>query len=109
VKNRGTQPADDVVVKVFQGDPTGGLVWPTGWQAVTTTRLPAAGPILAGGQMVVGPFEWMPQIPGQESLLASASVPGDLCNADTVNGAIPHWRLVPFDNYADVRVMPMVA
>lgn len=98
VKNRGTQPANNVVVKVFQGDPAGGLVWPTGWQAVTTPQLPATGPILPGGQTVVGPFEWTPQVPGQESLLASVSAPGDLCNADTVTGAIPHWRLVPFDN-----------
>lgn len=100
VKNRGTQPADNVVVKVFQGDPVGGLVWPipTGWQAVTTPQLPAADPIPPGGQAVVGPFEWTPRISGQESLLASASAPGDLSNADTVNGAIPHRRLVPFDN-----------
>lgn len=104
VKNRGTQPANNVVVKVFQGDPASGLVWPTGWQAVTTPQLPAAGPIPPGDQTVVGPFEWTPQISGQESLLASVSAPdapgapGDLSNADTVNGAIPHWRLVPFDN-----------
>lgn len=115
VKNRGTQPADNVVVKVFQGDPAGGLVWPTGWHAVTTPQLSAAGPLSPGGQMVVGPFEWTPQVSGRESLLASVSapdvsgVPGDLSNADTVNGPIPHWQLVPFDNNLAQRLVSPTA
>jgi hypothetical protein len=87
-----------VTVNLYQGDPGGGLAWPAGYQAVTTPQLPVAGPIVPGGQVVVGPFTWTPQVAGHEALLASVSAPGDLSNADTVNGPIPDWRLVPFDN-----------
>ncbi|HEX2373696.1 MAG TPA: hypothetical protein VHO93_06915 [Actinomycetota bacterium] len=98
VRNRGTQDANGVTVRLYQGDPGGGLAWPAGYQAVTTPQLPVAGPLVPGGQAVVGPFTWTPQVAGHEALLASVSAPGDLSNADTVNGPIPDWRLVPFDN-----------
>jgi hypothetical protein len=98
IHNRGTQDANGVTVSVFQGDPGGGLVWPAGYQAVTTPQLPVAGPIAPGGQTVVGPFTWTPLVEGHEAVLASVSAPGDLSNADTVNGPIPDWRLVPLDN-----------
>ena len=97
VRNRGTQPATGVSVKLFRSDPAGGLVWPTHWtQAGAPVLVPA--PIPAGGQVVVGPLTWIPQVAGQEALLASVSAVGDVSNADTVNGPLPHWRLIPFDN-----------
>jgi hypothetical protein len=97
VSNRGTQTANAVRVRVYQGDPAGGLVWPGGWQPVATPQLPAAAPIPPNGEVIVGPFAWVPRIAG-EAVLASASATGDISNAETVNGPIPHWRLVPFDN-----------
>lgn len=98
VKNRGTQTANNVLVKAYHCIPAAGLVWPDDWQAMTTPQLPASGPIPSGGETIVGPFEWTPEVVGHECLLASVSADGDLSNADTVNGPIPHWRLVPFDN-----------
>jgi hypothetical protein len=97
VRNRGTQAATDVDVKLFQSDPASGLIWPTAWSPAATPQL-GAGAIPSGGQTVVGPFAWTPAAPGTACLLASASAAGDPSNADTVNGSIPHWRLVPFDN-----------
>lgn len=97
VKNRGTEPADNVVVKAYHCRPGTGLVWPDDWQAMVTAELPA-GTIAPGAEIVVGPFEWVPEVEGHECLLASVSADGDSSNADTVNGSIPHWRLVPFDN-----------
>ncbi len=97
VRNRGTQAATGVSVTLFRADPAGGLIWPTNWtQAGVALPVPAGIP--AGGQVIVGPLTWTPQVAGQESLLVSVSATGDLSNADTVNGPLPHWRLVPFDN-----------
>lgn len=97
VKNRGTEPAVNVIVKAYHSRPSTGLVWPDDWQAMVTAELPA-GTIAPGGETIVGPFEWVPEIEGHECLLTSVSADGDPSNADTVNGPIPHWRLVPFDN-----------
>lgn len=97
VKNRGTETAENVVVRAYHCRPSTGLVWPDDWEAVDTAELPA-GSIHSGGETVVGPFEWVPEVEGHECLLASVSADGDPSNADTVNGPIPHWRLVPFDN-----------
>jgi hypothetical protein len=98
VANRGTDPATDVVVRLHQADPAAGLDWPGDWAPATTPQLPAPGPVPPGGQAVIGPFSWSPQQAGSASLLASASAAGDPSNADTVNGPLPNWRLVPFDN-----------
>lgn len=97
VKNRGTQTANNVVVKAYNCVPAAGLVWPDDWQVMTTSELPA-GSIPSGGDTIVGPFAWTPQVVGHECVLASVSADGDQSNADTVSGPIPHWRLVPFDN-----------
>jgi hypothetical protein len=97
VRNRGTQTATGVSVKVFRADPAGALVWPTNWtQAGGAVAAPATIP--PGGSVIVGPLTWTPQVVGQEALLASVSAPDDLSNADTVNGPLPHRRLIPFDN-----------
>jgi hypothetical protein len=98
VRNRGTQAATDVAVKLFEAEPASGLNWPSAWTPAATPQLAATGPITTGGQTVVGPFTWTPHVAGVVCLLASSSATGDPSNADTVNGPLPHWRLVPFDN-----------
>ena len=103
VHNRGTQAAADPSVKLFRGDPASGLTWPSAWTPATTAQLAAGGPIASGGQTVVGPFAWSAPAVGPVSLLGSASATGDASNADTVNGPLPHWRLVPFDNNISQR------
>ena len=108
VKNRGTQPAGNVTVKLFQGDPAGGLKWPSGWTAAATPQLNAPAAIPPGGEVVVGPFSWTPKVAGDERLLASASAPGDVSNADTVNGPLAVDRLVPLDNNIAMRTVAPV-
>jgi len=98
VGNRGTDSAADASVKLFHADPAGGLEWPADWSPATTPQLAAGGPIASGGANVLGPFSWSPVAAGPVSLLASASATGDASNADTITGAIAHWRLVPNDN-----------
>ncbi len=97
IKNRGQSPAENIVVKAHQCRPSTGLVWPVDWIPMDTPELPG-GTLAPGAEMVVGPFEWTPTNVGHECILASVTADGDESNADTVNGDIPHWRLVPFDN-----------
>jgi zinc metalloprotease ZmpB len=98
VRNRGTQQSIDPAVKLFQADPASGLEWPSAWTPAATAQLAASGPVASGGQTVVGPFSWSSPAAGPVSLLASAFATGDPSNADTVSGAIAHWRLIPNDN-----------
>ena len=108
VKNRGSQTAENVVVSAYNCQPATGLVWPDDWAPMTTASLPSPD-IPAGGDVIVGPFEWTPQVIGHECVLASVTADGDTSNADTVAGPIPHWRLVPFDNNIGQRNLAPVA
>jgi hypothetical protein len=97
VNNRGTQQALGVSVKCYQGKVGTALGWPGDWTALTTASLP--GPVIAaGGNTVIGPFQWTPTQAGPLSVLASVSATTDTSNADTVNGPITIRRLVPNDN-----------
>lgn len=98
VRNRGTLTATGAVVLAYHCKPGTGLVWPDDWKSMDTPAVAVPGSLAPGGTAVVGPFEWTPAIVGHECLLAVVTSPGDLSNAFTVNGSIPHWRLVPFDN-----------
>ncbi len=97
IKNRGQNQAENIVVKAYHCRPSTGLIWPVDWVSMDTPEI-AVGALAAGAETVVGPFEWTPTTEGHECILASVSADGDESNADTVNGDIPHWRLVPFDN-----------
>jgi zinc metalloprotease ZmpB len=116
VKNRGTTTANNVVVKGYHCRPSTSLVWPSGWEPMTTDHLPTAGSrinIPAGGQTVVGPFEWTPSIAGHECILMIASAGfdplDDPSTTHTISRPIPHWRLVPFDNNIAQRNVAPVA
>lgn len=104
VKNRGTLPASRVVVRGYHCRPAAGLVWPDDWTTMITDSITVPGTIPAGGQVVVGPFQWKPRFVGHESMLMSVSAQGDLANNDpatffpSASGPTPIWRLVPFDN-----------
>lgn len=102
VRNRGTQPASAVTVRLHQGSPAGGLRWPDGWRAAATAQLDLPGPIAPGGAAIAGPFAWTPS-GGVEHLLASASTAADVSTLETVNGPLPHTRVVPLDNNAAER------
>jgi zinc metalloprotease ZmpB len=114
VKNRGTQAADNVLVRGYHCVPSSGLTWPDDWQAMTTSEVTASS-IPSGGEVVVGPFQWTPVEIGHECMLASVSADGDLSNIDPTStlpcnvGPTPHWRLVPFDNNISQRNVAPVA
>ena len=97
VNNRGTLAASGVSVKCYQGNVGSALMWPANWTPLTTASLPGPN-IAAGGNAVIGPFQWTPAAAGPVSVLASVAATGDASNADTVNGPISNRRLVPNDN-----------
>src|SRR5262249_58791931 len=67
VRNRGTQPASGVVVRGHHCRPAVGLVWPDDWTPMTTPAVTLPRSIAPGGQIIVGPPEWTPQLPGHAS------------------------------------------
>ena len=99
VRNRGTETAENVVVRGFHCNPGAGLTWPDDWQPMTTPQL-AVADTPSGGEVMVGPFEWTPSQPDHECLLMVASADGDPSNIDVFEPgeSIPEWRLVPHDN-----------
>ncbi len=99
VKNRGTQIANNVIVKAFHTISTVDLVWPDSWQTITPPKHTETS-ISSGGSAIVGPFVWTPTIEGEECLLAVVEADGDLSNTNNISGSqsIPNLRLVPFDN-----------
>jgi hypothetical protein len=114
IKNRGTQPATQVVVRGHHCKPSAGLVWPDDWTQMTTNSIAVPGSIPPGGHVVVGPFRWTPRFVGHESMLMSVSASGDLANNNpatffpSASGPTPIWRLVPFDNNIGQRsVIPV--
>jgi zinc metalloprotease ZmpB len=109
VKNRGIQTANNVIVKAYHCHPGTGLAWPDHWGPMDIPQLSASGPIPSGGETVVGPFKWVPEIVGHECLLAISSATGDSGNDTTVFSPIAHSRFVPFDNNIGQRnVHPVI-
>ncbi len=100
IKNRGTQPATNVVVKGFHCLPGAGLVYPIDWIPMATPQLTAPNlPAADTVGVVVGPFKWVPSQVGHECMFFSVSAKGDAGNIDgAITGNIPEWRLVPHDN-----------
>lgn len=111
VKNRGTQPASNVVVEGYHCKPMAGLTWPTDWQAMSTPSVSVSGTIGPGStdEKIVGPFEWQPDSTGHECLLMMVESENDPNNDATVDDPIAHWRLVPFDNNIAQRNVAPVA
>lgn len=103
VKNRGTQTANDVIVKGFHCKPGAGLLWPNDLQPMTTAQI-SVGTIAGNNaqEKIVGPFKWTPitNAFGHDCLMMIASAKDDPSNVDqfTAGESIPEWRLVPNDN-----------
>jgi hypothetical protein len=66
IKNRGTQTANNVVVRAYHAKPTTTLVWPDSYIPMITTMIKLPQPIPSGGSTIVGPFEWVPSQIGHE-------------------------------------------
>lgn len=103
IKNRGTQQAQNVVVYGYHTKPGAGLNWPADFDPFTTASI-NVGTVNANNtqEVVVGPFEWTPNINayGHDCILMVATADGDASNVDnfTAGETIPEWRLVPNDN-----------
>src|SRR5262249_32048918 len=103
IKNRGTQQAQNAVVYGYHTKPGAGLNWPGDFEAFTTPSI-NAGTVNANNteEIVVGPFEWTPNINGygHDCMLMVVTADGDASNVDNFTAAetIPEWRLVPNDN-----------
>lgn len=98
VRNRGTQPANNVTVEGYQPSGNNGLVWPDDWQPLTTPSLVIGGSIPAGGNTIIGPFEWTPQKECENQVLMSCAATDDDSNIHSVYGEVLTRRLTTFDN-----------
>ena len=101
IKNRGTQTAQNVIVKAYHANPAAGLVYPNDWTPMTTAQLAGADvPPNSATEITVGPFQWTPSVLGHECLFMVVSASGDNSNVSnmTAGDSIPEWRLVPNDN-----------
>jgi hypothetical protein len=103
IKNRGTQTANNVVVRGFHTKPAAGLLWPVDFEAFTTAQV-SVGTLGANNsqEKIVGPFEWEPNVNayGHDCMLMIVSATSDPSNIDnfTPGEVIAEWRLVPNDN-----------
>jgi zinc metalloprotease ZmpB len=115
VRNRGSQQANNVVVRGYSANPSAVLSWPDDWTPMDTRQLNVAGGIPPGGNVVVGPFSWTPRNVGKETILMEVSADGDFSNIDPrtffpcATGPTPEWQLVPFDNNLGQRNVAPVA
>ncbi|PYH78226.1 hypothetical protein BO82DRAFT_291722 [Aspergillus uvarum CBS 121591] len=114
VKNRGTGPANDVRVALYQSNTSTATLWPSHFDVQGTANL--TGPL--GGnkqaQHIFGPFAWVPNNNpsfDRYCLLAAVSADGDFPNSDASTGltcAVGPTdidNLVPFDNNLAVRYL----
>lgn len=108
IRNRGTQQAQNVVVRAFHTRPGAGLNWPADFTPLATASIDV-GTLAANNteERVVGPFEWTPNINsyGHDCMLMVVSADADASNVDnfTAGETIPEWRLVPNDNNVGQR------
>lgn len=114
VKNRGTSPASNVVVKGYHCLPGAGLTWPLDFTAMspaTGLSVPSIG-ANDSEEVTVGPFEWVPNenVYGHDCTLMIASAAGDPSNVDNFTGTetVEEWRLVPHDNNIGQRNVTIV-
>lgn len=108
IKNRGTQQAQNVFVYGYHTKPGAGLNWPADFEAFATASI-EVGTVNANNteEIVVGPFEWTPNINtyGHDCMLMVVTADGDPSNVDkfTAGETIAEWRLVPNDNNVGQR------
>ena len=104
VGNRGLKKAPHLNVRTFHitSDQSGS--WPGAWRATTTHELTHSGSLRPGGEVVVGPFEWIPEA-GSNDILAIADTPEDRDITTKFSTHIQQQRLVRWDNNIAQRRM----
>ncbi|HLL31985.1 MAG TPA: DNA/RNA non-specific endonuclease [Allosphingosinicella sp.] len=111
IRNRGTQPAQNVTVRGFQGNASSGLIWPGDFAPLTTPQIAVPGGVAANNAqtVTVGPFSWTPSAgpSGKLCLLMVAEATGDRSNLMhfSAGETIEDWRLTPNDNNVGQRAM----
>ena len=107
VKNRGSVTAENVVVNAYITSDGDQRLWPDQWLTLDTATVAAAEPIAPQGEIIVGPFEWIPDNISAVAMLASVSADGDASNADRVDQPMPAVRLTHCDNNIAGRIISM--
>ena len=99
VSNRGTGSAENVVVRGFQAAGPGIQVWPVDWHVLHVPETAAPDSIPPGGEVVVGPLQWIP-LEEESSILFSVTADGDPSILDTraSESEVPSAYLDAFDN-----------
>ena len=111
IKNRGTAPATNVVVRAFHARHKEALAHPRDWQSMTTAKRAAAKVAPnSSAEIVVGPFAWVPAQAGRHCMLMAASAAGDAGNIDnfTARDSIANAQLIPHDNNIAQRNVTVV-
>ena len=101
VGNRGTTSAGSVVGRAFHSAHGSNRTWPTDWALLSSASL--VGSIPSGGEAIIGPFEWEPELAGNQAVLVSVGARDDPSNLDTINQPIAIERLLHCDNNAALR------
>ena len=111
IRNRGFQPAQNVIVRGYAGDPATDLAWPGDWTAMPTPQIALPGSLAAGVSQDVGPFPWVPSGAAATAILMEVSATGDFSNIDArtffpcATGPTLSAQLIPFDNNLAIREM----
>lgn len=101
VRNRGTSSARSVAGRAFHSAPGSNRTWPADWELLSSASL--AGSIPSGGEAIIGPFEWVPELAGNQAVLVSVSARDDPSNLDSINQPSAVERLLHCDNNAALR------
>ena len=103
VRNRGTTAAGSVAGRAFHAAPGSNRTWRADWALLSS--VPLAGSIASGGEAIIGPFEWTPELAGNQAVVVSVRARDDRSNLDSINQPIAVERLLHCDNNAALREM----
>lgn len=100
VHNRGSITADNATVEVFRRQTEQFSSWREDFESLGILNIVEQVP--PGGNIIVGPFNWMP-IMTNEIIIAVVDSPQDQSVAYTVHMPVAHEKLVRFDNNVGQR------
>jgi hypothetical protein len=105
VRNCGVMRVGEVTVRAFQGKPHSRLVYPDDFEPMEVAQLVVQGSLDPSGELIVGPFAWVPAADSDNHLMMAVSAEGDPSNIEKfdVRNSISACRLVPHDNNLGMR------
>ena len=105
IRNRGTEFANNITVRGSYSKSSSSSTYPNDWKSMITSEINLSENIAPNGEAIVGPFKWMPKVPGEGNVLMIVNAEGDISNADFITGPVPHSMLVSLDNNIAQRNM----